>query len=342
MKNVLTFGEIMMRLSPPGHRRFSQASSFEVEYGGAESNVAVSLSHFGIKTEFVSRIPANDLGDAALMELQRHQVGVEQVVRGGERLGIYFLESGAVHRRGKVVYDRAYSGMASLDKGMIDWNAALESAGWFHWSGITPALSAGAARACLEALQTASRLGIPISMDLNYRKNLWQYGVKPTEIMPELAGYCTVMLANAEDVEKYFGIVPDLHQKDVSREELAQSVMTRLKSAFPRLQTVASCMRTTVNADHNNLYGMLYNGNQYFKSPEYAITDIVDRVGGGDAFMAGLIYGLLQWPDDAQRSIDFAAAASSLKHTIPGDANLATLEEVEALMAGEGAGRVSR
>ncbi|MEM7660433.1 MAG: sugar kinase, partial [Bacteroidota bacterium] len=205
MKKIITFGEIMLRLSPPGWRRFSQASSFEVIYGGGESNVAVSLANYGMDVEFVSRIPDNDIGDCALMEMRKRGVGTQQMVRGGDRLGIYFLETGAVSRGSKVVYDRAYSSMSTIEKGMIDWETVFQDAGWFHWTGITPALSQGAADACLEAIQTANRLGVTVSTDLNYRKKLWTYGKSPRDIMPELVAGCDIILGNEEDAEKHFG-----------------------------------------------------------------------------------------------------------------------------------------
>ncbi|MBV6654036.1 MAG: sugar kinase, partial [Mameliella sp.] len=209
MKKIVTFGEIMLRLTPPGHRRFSQASSFDVIYGGGESNVAVSLANYGLPTEFVTRVPDNDLGQCALMEMRKRNVGTQHVALGGERLGIYFLEIGAVSRGSKVVYDRAHSGMSTIEKGMIDWEAVFQDAQWFHWTGITPAISQGAADACLEAIQTANRMGVTVSTDLNYRKNLWKYGKAPGEIMPALVEGCDIILGNEEDAEKHFGLHPE-------------------------------------------------------------------------------------------------------------------------------------
>jgi 2-dehydro-3-deoxygluconokinase len=345
MKKIVTFGEIMLRLSPAGFLRFSQAASLEVVYGGGESNVAVSLANFGLPTEFVSRLPANELGDCALMELRKRQVGIRHVLRGGERLGIYFLEMGAVSRGSKVIYDRANSSMATIHPGMINWEAVFEDACWFHWTGITPALSLQAAEVCLEAIQAANRLGVRVSVDLNYRKNLWKYGKKPAEIMPALVEGCDIILGNEEDAEKHFGLHPE--QVDVTRGDTVdasayRSVLQQLMKLFPRAQKTIATLRGSISASHNSWSGLMYDGSQFFESPTYQITHIVDRVGGGDSFMAGLIYGLLTWPGDDQKALDFAVAASCLKHTIFGDANLATVAEVEALMKGDASGRVSR
>ncbi|MEM9986960.1 MAG: sugar kinase, partial [Bacteroidota bacterium] len=239
MKKVVTFGEIMLRLTPPSQKRFSQAHEFEVIYGGGESNVAVSLANYGLPTEFVSRIPENDIGECALMEMRKRNVGTQHVLRGGERLGIYFLEIGAVSRGSKVVYDRAHSGMATIEKGMIDWEAVFADAQWFHWTGITPALSQGAADACLEAIQAANRMGVTVSTDLNYRKNLWKYGKSPREIMPALVEGCDIILGNEEDAEKHFGLHPegvDVTQGHSVAAESYRSVLQQLMAMFPRAQ----------------------------------------------------------------------------------------------------------
>lgn len=345
MKKVVTFGEIMLRLTPPGFQRFSQAGSFDVVYGGGESNVAVSLANYGIPVDFVTRIPNNDIGDCALMEMRKRGVGTDHMIRGGERLGIYFLEMGAVSRGSKVIYDRAHSGMATIAKGMIDWEQVFDDAQWFHWTGITPAISQGAADACLEAVQMANKLGIPVSTDLNYRKNLWKYGKKPGEIMPDLVAGCDVILGNEEDAEKHFDIHPegvDVTQGDSVDAKAYISVCQQLMQKFPRCKKVIVTLRGSISASHNSWAGVLYDGKTLFESPTYQITHIVDRVGGGDSFMGGLIYGLLTYGDDSQRALDFAVAASCLKHTIYGDANLVTVNEVEKLMSGDASGRVSR
>jgi len=345
MKKVVTFGEIMLRLTPPGMRRFSQASSFDVIYGGGESNVAVSLANYGIPVDFVTRLPQNDLGDCALMEMRKRGVGTSHIARGGERLGIYFLEIGAVSRGAKVVYDRAHSGMSSIEAGMIDWKEVFKDADWFHWTGITPAISQGAADACLEAIQMANKMGVTVSTDLNYRKKLWKYGKEPGEVMPELTAGCDVILGNEEDAEKHFGLHPDhvdVTQGDSIDGKAYLSVLKKLQEMFPRAKKVITTLRGSISASHNTWSGVMWDGKTLYEAPTYQITHIVDRVGGGDSFMGGLIYGLLTYPNDNQKALNFAVAASCLKHTIYGDANLSTVEEVEKLMGGDASGRVAR
>jgi len=344
MKKVVTFGEIMLRLAPPGWLRFSQASQFNAIYGGGESNVAVSLANYGIPTEFVTRLPENDIGECALMEMRKRGVGTQHIARGGERLGIYFLETGAVARGSKVVYDRAHSAMSTIEKGMIDWEEVFKDAEWFHWTGITPAISQGAADACLEAIQMANKLGVTVSTDLNYRKKLWKYGKQPSEVMPALVAGCDVILGNEEDAEKHFDIHPegvDVTQGHSVDAESYLSVCQQLMQRFPRAKKVIVTLRGSISASHNSWSGVLYNGDELLKTRTYQITHIVDRVGGGDSFMGGLICGLLKYNDD-QKALDFAVAASCLKHTIYGDANLVTVDEVEKLMQGDASGRVSR
>jgi len=346
MKKVVTFGEIMLRLAPPGFLRFSQANSFDVIYGGGESNVAVSLANYGIPVDFVTRLPKNDIGECALMEMRKRGVSTDNIVFGGDRLGIYFLETGAVSRGSKVVYDRAHSAMAEIQKGMVDWEKVFEGADWFHWTGITPAISQGAADACLEAVETASRMGITISTDLNYRAKLWKYGKEPEEIMTALVNHCDVILGNEEDAEKHFGIHPEgldvhKHGHDVTAEAFL-SVCKQMMEKFPKAKKVITTLRGSISASHNTWAGVMYDGKEMFKSPTYQITHIVDRVGGGDSFMGGLIYGLKTYPNDDQKALNFAVAASCLKHTIYGDANLVTVPEVEKLLSGDASGRVAR
>ncbi|MEZ4687007.1 MAG: sugar kinase [Bacteroidia bacterium] len=345
MKKVVTFGEIMLRLTPPELKRFSQTNTFDVIYGGGESNVAVSLANYGVPVEFVTRLPNNDIGECALMEMRKRGVQTHNIIRGGERLGIYFLEIGAVSRGSKVVYDRAYSSISTIEKGMIDWEKIFADAHWFHWTGITPAISQGAADACLEAIQAANRMGVTVSTDLNYRKNLWNYGKKPGEIMPELVAGCDIILGNEEDAEKHFGLHPENVDVTQSHSVDAQSylsVLKQLMDMFPRAKKVITTLRGSISASHNTWSGVLYDGETLYEAPTYQITHIVDRVGGGDSFMGGLIYGLMAYPEDDQKALDFAVAASCLKHTIYGDANLVTVDEVEKLMAGDASGRVSR
>ncbi len=346
MKKVVTFGEIMLRLAPPGFLRFSQATSFDIVYGGGESNVAVSLANYGIQVDFVTRLPDNDIGHCALMEMRKRGVNVNNIVFGGDRLGIYFLETGAVSRGSKVVYDRAHSAIAEIKSGMIDWEMVFDGAEWFHWTGITPAISQGAADACLEAVKVASKLGITISTDLNYRAKLWKYKGNREAIMTELTSYCDVILGNEEDAEKHFGIKPaglDITtQGHDIKAEVFLSVCQQMMEKFSRAKKVITTLRGSISASHNTWAGVLYDGKTMYQSRQYQITDIVDRVGGGDSFMGGLIYGLLKYPKDDQNALDFAVAASCLKHTIKGDANLVTVEEVQKLMGGDSSGRVAR
>lgn len=341
---IVTFGEIMLRLSTPNHKRFSQATYLEATFGGGEANVAVSLANFGLNVDFVTRLPGNDLGQACLMDLRKHNVGTSKIVFGDERLGIYFLETGAVARGSKVIYDRANSSMADVQPGMLNWDSILEGITWFHWTGITPAISEGATMVCREAIEAASRKGITVSVDLNYRKNLWKWGKKASEVMPDMVAGCDIILGNEEDAEKVFGIHPEGIDATKGRLEASayESVCRQLKLKFPKAKKVVITLRGSINANHNTWSGVLFDGRKLLTSPVYDITHIVDRVGGGDSFMAGLIYGLLSFPGDDQRALDFAVAASCLKHTIHGDYNLVTIPEVEALMKGDTSGRVTR
>lgn len=345
MSKVVTFGEIMLRLATPQYLRFSQADSFSATFGGGEANVAVSLANYGVEVDFVTRLPQNDIAASCVAELRKRNVGVGNIVYGGERLGIYFLETGAVARPSKVVYDRAHSSISTIESGMIDWDKVFESADWFHWTGITPAISASAAAVCLEACQAANKRGITVSCDLNFRKNLWKYGKSASEVMPALVECCDVILGNEEDAEKVFGIKPegfDVTATEGKVEASAfRSVCQQLMERFPRAKKVIITLRGSINANHNTWGGVLFDGETLYQSPRYDITHIVDRVGGGDSFMGGLIYGLREYKDD-QRALDFAVAASCLKHTIYGDFNLVTVSEVENLMKGDGSGRVSR
>ncbi|GIK42020.1 MAG: 2-dehydro-3-deoxygluconokinase [Chloroflexota bacterium] len=343
-RKIVTFGEIMMRLSPPGFLRFSQASTFDVIYGGGEANVAVSLANFGEPVDYVTRLPKNDLGDACVQFLRRYGLGVDQIARGGERLGIYFLEMGAVQRGSKVVYDRSQSAIATIERGMVDWERVFAGADWFHWTGITPAISAGTADVCLEAIQAAKRLGLTVSCDLNYRKNLWKWGKKAGEVMPGLVSHCDIAIGNEEDADKVFGIKAP--ETDVSRGQVEadkyRHVCAGLAERFPTLQTIAITLRGSISANHNTWSGVLWQQGNFYIAPTFNITDIVDRVGGGDAFAAGLIYSLRNYPGDVQKALNFAVAASCLKHSIFGDFNLVTVDEVEKLMSGDASGRVSR
>ena len=336
----------MLRLATPDYLRFSQATTLSATFGGGEANVAVSLANYGVDVEFVTRLPKNDIAAACVGELRKHNVGVKNIVYGGERLGIYFLETGAVARPSKVVYDRAHSSISTIECGMIDWEKVFEGADWFHWTGITPAISASAAEVCLEACKAANRLGVTVSCDLNFRKNLWKYGKTAAEVMPALVECCDVILGNEEDAEKVFGIKPEGFDVTATGGEVEQaafeSVCRQMMERFPRAKKVIITLRGSINANHNTWGGVLFDGQTLYASPRYDITHIVDRVGGGDSFMGGLIYGLREYKGDDQRALNFAVAASALKHTIYGDFNLVSVAEVENLMKGDGSGRVAR
>lgn len=346
MAKIVTFGEIMLRLATPGYLRFGQADELSATFGGGEANVAVSLANYGMDVEFVTRLPENDIAQACVKDLRKHGVKTDNIIYGGTRLGIYFLETGAVARASKVIYDRAHSAVSEIEPGMIDWDKVFEGAEWFHWTGITPAISQGAADVCLEAIKAANRRGLTVSCDLNYRKNLWKYGRTAAEVMPELVEGCDIILGNEEDAEKVFGIKPEGFDAtttagDVHAAEF-ESVCVQLMRRFGKAKKVIITLRGSINANHNTWGGVLYDGKTLYQSPRYDITHIVDRVGGGDSFMGGLIYGLMTHPGDDQYALDFAAAASCLKHTIYGDYNEVSVSEVENLMKGDGSGRVSR
>ena len=334
MSKIVTFGEILLRLSPPSHLRLTQATSFDLYYGCAEANVAASLAKFGFPVKFITSVPANELGESALNMLR--SFGVEPVAKiQGKRLGIYYFEQGASERPGKVVYDREDSSFSMLRKGMIDWEKAFKGADWFHWSGITPSLSLELAELCEEALEVASKIGLTISADLNYRPTLWNYGKNANEIMPNLIKYCDLLLGGINESEIVLGI-------SKQENESVESVFSNWMKAFPKLKTIVTTKRLRANASSNGVSAEFYNGKEFLKSKEYNISHIIDRIGAGDAFMAGIIYGLINWPDDHQSALEFAVAATCLKHSISGDINLSTAEEIKALMSGHGGGRVSR
>ena len=336
----------MLRLSTPGYLRFGQARQFDATFGGGEANVAVSLANYGIDAAFVTRLPDNDIAKSCLKDLRSYGVDTSRIIFGGDRLGIYFLETGAVARPSKVVYDRAGSSIATIQPGMIDWKKVFEGADWFHWTGITPALSQGAADVCLEAVRAANALGVTVSCDLNYRKNLWKYGKTAGDVMPALVEGCDIILGNEEDADKVFGIKPEGFDVTATGgaidQRRFQSVGEQLMKRFPRAKKVIITLRGSINANHNTWGGVLWDGSTLYQSPRYDITHIVDRVGGGDSFMGGLIYGLLSFPGDDRKALNFAVAASCLKHTIFGDYNQVTVAEVENLMKGDASGRVAR
>jgi len=339
---VVTFGEVMLRLKSPGFERLFQSSALEASFGGAEANVAVSLAQFGVPVSFVSAIPTNPVGDACLGELQRFGVDTRRVRRQGSRLGIYFLEAGANQRPSKVVYDRSGSAIATAKPGDFDWDAVLDGASWFHLTGVTPAISQSAADLAIEGARLARAKGITVSCDYNYRKNLWKYGKPAPDVMRELVRHVHVGIANEEDCQEALGIRLDV---DVASGSLAtdkyRAMAARVLEEFPNLEKQVITLRESHSADRNGWSAVLHNGKDFLVSRRYDITDIVDRVGAGDSFGAGLIYGLLSYGDDA-RALEFAAAASCLKHSILGDFNRVSVAEVEALMAGEASGRVQR
>lgn len=343
MKKIVTFGEIMLRLKAPGRERLFQSPLLEATFGGGEANVAVSLSLLGESTAFVSALPADPVGEAALAALRARGVDVSAVRRGGRRTGIYFLEAGSDMRPSEVVYDRAGSAASEMGPGDFDWGAILRGADWFHLTGITPALSASAAEACVEAATAARAAGARVSLDLNYRKKLWNYGVKAPDMMRRLAALADVLVANEEDIQLGLGIAAP--GADPSRGKLGHETYRLLAEAarreFPDLSVVAITLRESLSADRNAWSAALLGAGGFRVSRRYELEDIVDRVGGGDSFAAGLIYGLLELGSEAE-ALEFAVAASAIKHTIPGDFNLAGKAEIERLLAGDGSGRVSR
>jgi 2-dehydro-3-deoxygluconokinase len=344
MNKVVTFGEVMLRLATPGFERFGQSNMLSATYGGGEANVAVSLANYGIQVSFVTRLPKNDIAHSCMNELRGFGVNVNDIVLGGDRMGIYFLETGAVSRASKVIYDRSNSSISQIKPGMIDWNKVLDGATWFHWTGITPAISQGAADVCLEGIKAANTKGITVSCDLNFRKNLWKYGKTAGEVMPLLVEGCDVVLGNEEDAEMALGIKPEGVDVTSGHVEAAayQSVSEQIMKKFPRCKKVITTLRGSISANHNSWSGVLWDGKKLYEAPTYQITHIVDRVGGGDSFMGGLIYGLLTYKNDDRKALSFAVAASCLKHTIYGDYNRVTVDEVEKLMKGDASGRVSR
>jgi 2-dehydro-3-deoxygluconokinase len=342
MKTVAAFGEIMLRLSPPGYEKLLQSPALLARFGGGEANVAVSLAVFGHRVRFVSVCPANEIGDAAVAELRRWGVATNCILRRGNRLGIYYAESGSNQRAGKVIYDRAHSGLAEAAVGDIDWDSVLEDVDWFHITGITPALSATAAELTVQAVRKAKEKGIMVSLDLNFRAKLWNYGKTAPEVMAEIVPFVDVAMGNEEDCQKSLGMMVDA---DVGLGALSTAAYERLTAAvlkrYPNLRLVAITLRESLSADHNVWSAVLRNKEKFFPGPRYAITDIVDRIGSGDAFAAGLIHGLDAFGDE-EKALAFAVAASCLKHTLPGDFSLFTEREVLALMQGEKSGRVQR
>ena len=342
MKTVVTLGEVMLRLKSPGVERFFQSGSLEATFGGAEANVAVSIANYGLSARFVSALPKNPIADAAINELRGLGVDTSFVRRQGERMGIYFLEGGANQRASKVVYDRSGSSISTAKASDFAWDAIFAGANWFHISGVTPAISASAAELSIEAATRARKAGLTVSIDYNYRKNLWKYGKSAPEVMRELVKQAHVGIANEEDCQKALGIEidADVHSGELDAGKY-KALAERVLKAFPNLQKQVITLRESRSADVNGWSAVLHNGKDFCHSKHYEISDIVDRVGAGDSFAGGLIYGMLTYEDDA-RALEFATAASCLKHSVIGDYNRVDVAEVEALIKGDGSGRVQR
>jgi 2-dehydro-3-deoxygluconokinase len=342
-KPVVSFGEIMLRLAPPGFERFLQSPQFVATFGGGEANVAVALCGFGYPARYVTALPPNNpISDSFIGEMRRFGVDTSGIVRTKGRFGIYFVEPGANQRPSKVVYDREFSSIALAKPGDIDWKKSFEGAGWFHVTGITPAISQSSAELSLEAARTAHEMGLTVSCDLNFRKNLWKWGKKASEVMPELFRLTDVGIANEEDCQMALGIEAgaDVHSGSLDRDAY-RKLTDKVMEAYPNLKSIAITLRESKSASHNGWSACLNNRKDFLLSRHYEITHIVDRVGGGDCFAGGLIYGLLTQGGD-QAALEFAVAASCLKHSIPGDFNRFTADEVQALIKGGGSGRVLR
>jgi 2-dehydro-3-deoxygluconokinase len=339
---VVTLGEVMLRLKSPGFERLFQSPVLEATFGGAEANVAVSLAQFGVDARFVSAIPANNVGDACIAAIRAFGVDTSMIRRGGDRLGVYYLESGANQRPSRVTYDRSGSAIADAKPADFDWDKIFDGADWFHISGVTPAISASAAEVALAAAKAARAKSITVSCDYNYRKNLWKYGKKAPEVMRKLVAEAHVGIANEEDCQKALGIevAVNVESGDLQLEQY-RALGERVLSEFPNLERQAITLRESHSADRNGWSTVLATRSSFHHSKHYEISDIVDRVGAGDSFAAGLIYGLRTYKDD-QRALEFATAASCLKHSILGDFNRVTVAEVEGLMHGEASGRVQR
>lgn len=337
MKQIVLFGEVLIRLSAPGNLRLGQTQSLELYNAGAEYNSAISLGLLGEQVRFVTRLPIEQpIADASIRQLQAYGVDTSCIQRGGERMGIYFLEHGAMMRSSQVVYDRAHSAMAALPDSCFNWHDCLQDADWLHITGITPAISASAAAETLRAVEIAHNAGLQVSCDLNYRSKLWLYGAAPGEVMSNIVHHCTVILGDIDTVNTFFHI----QAQGEGIEQQCLSSMRQLAEKFPSINSVVYSYRLQHGANKNDFGALMYNGKDIFYSRRYILDDIVDRLGGGDALMAGLIYGMRHFPP--QEALEFAVAASVLKSTIPGDTNIATLSEIKSLAAGAQHGRIQR
>lgn len=348
MKNgkIVSFGEIMMRLTPPDKLRFSQTDVLQVNYGGSEANVAVSLANYGLRSEFVTALPANRVADACLDDLRGCNVATSHILRCGERLGLYYMEESAALRTSHVVYDRTGSSFATLRPGDIDWREVFEGAAWFHWSGIAAAVSAETAAVCAEAVRTARAMGLTVSCDINFRKNLWRYGKSIGEVLPPMMEQCDVLFGTDDEFRKVVDAdFPDFAARDASYElDMAgyERAARAVEARFPQCRAVVFALRNVLSATHHLISGTLYTGGRLSRTRVYDVDPVVDCLGVGDAFVAGLIYGLAVHADDAQAALDFGAAACALKNTVPGDYNRFSAEEVRALASGPLSGRIAR
>ncbi len=332
---IVTFGEIMLRLCTPGHARFTQTQSFLATYGGSDANVAASLAVMGVPASIVTAFPNNDIGKAAIEAYGKVGCQTNHIALTGNRIGVYYVENGAAMRPSKVVYDRADSSFAKADPSHYNWAEILEGATWFHFTGITPALSENTAQACLEGATMAKKLGLTVSADVGYRSNLWQWGKKPNQIMPALVELCDIIVCSKSDAKDMFEIVPD--EIGASYSVFCKHLVER----FPNLKKIINTKRGQISASHNTLVGQCYSNGKLLKTNEMNVPDIVDRIGGGDAYMAGFIYGQMNGYSD-QKSLEFAVAASALKHTIEGDINLASVAEIELVVKGDTSGKLRR
>ena len=339
-KKVITFGEVMLRLATPDYLRFGQANQLNATFGGGEANVSVSLANYGVATSFMTRLPQNDIARACVMELRGYGVDTSDIIYGGDRMGIYFLETGAVARASQVIYDRAHSAIAEIQPGMIDWEAVFRDACWFHWTGITPAISDSAARLTALACRAAKRHGVTVSCDLNFRRKLWT-AEKAQSVMRPLMEYVDVCIGNEEDAELCLGFKPDSDVTGGRTDAQGYKAIFKAMAGEFGFKYVASTLRESLSASHNGWKAMIFDGGRFYESRRYDILPIVDRVGGGDSFAAALIHGLLT-KTSQDEALEFAVAASALKHTIDGDVNLVSENEVEALARGNASGRVQR
>jgi 2-dehydro-3-deoxygluconokinase len=336
LKKIVTFGQVMMRLSPPLFQRFSQATNFEITYAGGEANVGIAAAQWGVEAVHATCFPDNGIGEAASSYLRKYGLNTSAIVKGGDRLGVYYVENGANARASRVVYDRLNDSFCTLNPTDFDWKTILKDTDWFHFTGITPALSATAAAACLEAIKTARSMGVKISADVNYRKGLWKWGKTPQEIMPELTSYCDLIVCASDNAEDLYGI------KDRKNESGAWSEScTEVMKMFPNVKTILNTVRKSISASHNTLQGKAFDGQEVTKTEKHDLHHIIDRIGSGDAFIAGYLYGIDTFKD-TQLALDFATAAAALKHTIHGDFNLASVDEIRQVAQGDTSGRLKR